>query len=194
MGKVSYWRWSVVGLAVLAFVVLNGVALGADEVNGKAAYQTNGCAACHGASGEGGAGPALKGAAFTQKFSSADKLTDLIRKGNGGMPAYAEARIDKGQMDDLVAFILSLSSSPASATKAEAAKPAAAEAAKSEPSKAVAKAVSAASTEASETSDGALTFEQWYGLVVVVLAVMLLLLFALVLNGPLKLRNQKQGR
>ncbi|MDA8189660.1 MAG: cytochrome c [Dehalococcoidales bacterium] len=162
MSKVCSWRWSVALVAVLAFLGLNGVVQAAGADAGKAVYERNACSACHGTNGEGGAGPALKGAAFAEQYSNVDKLVAFIRKGGGGMPGFTEERIDQAQIDDLVYYIQSLSKSSGKKGEGESAKAA---------------------------RVGSLTIEQLYGLGVMGVGVLLLLVFAAVLNGPLKVRR-----
>jgi mono/diheme cytochrome c family protein len=61
-----------------------------------AAYTDGGCNVCHGANGEGGIGPALAGTDH-----SFDEVTEVVRNGEGGMPAFSE---DKLSDDDLKAI------------------------------------------------------------------------------------------
>lgn len=155
------WRWMVVGVVAAAFLTMNGVALGADATRGKAVYEANACSACHGPNGAGGAGPALKGAAFLERYGSVDKMTTIIRNGGGGMPGFAD-RISREEMDDLIGYILSLS-----------------------------QAEKGAEEKGDTTMYGPFTFEQLYGLGVMVLGLLLLIFFGIMLNGPLKVRTQR---
>ncbi len=167
MERVRGWRWGIVAVAVLVFLGMSGVALGADVAGGKAVYEANACSACHGPNGDGGLGPSLKGAAFAEKYANVDKMVNVIRSGRGSMPGYPEDRIGKSEMDGLVSFVLSLSKSP----KAE---------------------VGAESAEQGETGElhyGPFTLEQLYGLGVMALGALLLIFFGLMLNGPLKVRG-----
>ena len=64
---------SLAGLVAVAGVVITSsacssepqLALSAPAKEGKALYDTNGCAACHGSNGSGGVGPALVGISGT---------------------------------------------------------------------------------------------------------------------------------
>jgi mono/diheme cytochrome c family protein len=67
----------IAGVAVFAFIT--GMAFAAED--GAAIYKAK-CAACHGASGEGKMGPALKGTSL-----SADQIADALAKGAPGKKA-----------------------------------------------------------------------------------------------------------
>ena len=163
-----YWKWGIVAVAVLVFLGLSGVALGADGASGKAVYEANACSACHGPNGDGGLGPSFKTAEFAKEYANVDKIVETIRKGRGTMPGFPEERIQKDQMDSLVAFILSLSKGAGSKDGASG---------------------DASGKGDAEVHYGPFTIEQLYGLGVAVLAVLLLSFFGLVLNGPLKVRR-----
>ena len=64
------------------------------------------CAACHGAQGEGGAGPDLRPLA-PGDASLAAAIVDTINSGGGGMPVFS-GRFDNVQMSALVAYVLGL--------------------------------------------------------------------------------------
>ena len=64
----------IAGVAVFAFIT--GMAFAAED--GAAIYKAK-CAACHGASGEGKMGPALKGTSL-----SADQIADALANGAPG--------------------------------------------------------------------------------------------------------------
>lgn len=59
------------------------------------------CAACHGADGEGGAGPPLEGLA-----QSDDQIAAIIAEGSGGMPGFGSELSSEG-IDGLVFFVQS---------------------------------------------------------------------------------------
>lgn len=63
------------------------------------------CAPCHGASLEGGAGPALKGASWQQLFGGA-KLLTVWGEIKGPMAQYAGTTFDTQQSLDLLAYLL----------------------------------------------------------------------------------------
>jgi len=64
------------------------------------------CAACHGAQGEGGAGPDLR-PFLPGDASLTAAITDTINSGGGGMPTFS-GRFDGAQMAALVAYVLGL--------------------------------------------------------------------------------------
>lgn len=72
---------------------------------GAALFADN-CSACHGAQGEGGAGPDLRPFA-PGDASLAAAITDTINNGAGGMPSFS-GRFDGAQMTSLVAYVLGL--------------------------------------------------------------------------------------
>jgi mono/diheme cytochrome c family protein len=118
------WRLSLAILAVALAVLFTGIsspALGKNSPaaregsspqgdktrvsSGKTLYGSA-CVFCHGVDGKGAAAPALRNRAFTAKA-----VSDVIANGKPGtaMPAF-KGRYSKSQVDDLVAYILSLSS------------------------------------------------------------------------------------
>lgn len=70
---------------------------------GRAIFSSAGCAACHGAGGEGGLGPRLTG-----HFHSADLISGVVRGGQGTMPAFGPDRISDLQLQALIVFVQSL--------------------------------------------------------------------------------------
>ncbi|MBI4317298.1 MAG: cytochrome c [Chloroflexi bacterium] len=169
-----------------ALLAIGQVTVAADPAAGKAAYDKNACGACHGAKGEGGGGPALTGAQFASKYSTAEKLADVVRKGTSkGMPGYAEDKISGADMEGLVAYVQSLNQvAGAAPSKAEApAKPPAA-----------VKATSPESTMAAEKplepERNGWSFEQVYAIVVAAIGLFLMFIFAVVLNGPLRIARR----
>jgi mono/diheme cytochrome c family protein len=54
---------------------------------GAAVYRSN-CAACHGADGGGGRGPALGGGAVVTRFPDAADQIAVVTDGRGGMPSF----------------------------------------------------------------------------------------------------------
>lgn len=69
-----------------------------DAAAGAEVYAAN-CTGCHGASGEGGSGPAM---ADEVPEKSDEELADIIANGGGGMPPFDLAEQD---MADLIAFL-----------------------------------------------------------------------------------------
>ncbi|TVQ87298.1 MAG: cytochrome c, diheme subunit of cytochrome bc complex peta [Deltaproteobacteria bacterium] len=85
-----------------------------DPVEGEAdrgskVYQAH-CASCHGAQGEGGAGPALSNEVFLGTVSDA-RLREMIARGRSGtpMPAYREVLSDRS-LNDVTLFVRGLAS------------------------------------------------------------------------------------
>lgn len=161
-------------------------AVSANASAGQAVYEKNACAACHGPRGEGAMGPALSGAEFTREYATTDKLMDVVRKGSGKvMSPFGEDKISQADMENLVAYLRTFSPAASSAsTKAEpttAKAPAEAKtAAKTSPSE------STQAGQAAESTVEGFTFAQKYFSVVAALAVLMLLVFAVVLKGPLR--------
>ncbi len=76
------------GIGVLATAIS---AARAQEPTGEQIFTTAGCAACHGAAGEGGIGPALAGNA---DLADADAVVRRILTGAPPMPAFAATLSD----------------------------------------------------------------------------------------------------
>lgn len=74
-----------------------------DAANGATVYSTH-CASCHGASGEGGFGPAMAEAASGMDDA---ELWELVRAGLAaeGMPAFDTDTITQQELADLVAHV-----------------------------------------------------------------------------------------
>ena len=76
-------------------------------LSGRAVYGEK-CAACHGASLEGLAAPALKGPAFQKRWMNGDqKISDLYTKMQQSMPVGAPGTLSGEQYFDLITLILS---------------------------------------------------------------------------------------
>lgn len=69
------------------------------------------CAACHGATGVGGALVGSRNAPSVL-LSNAREIAEAIRAGPGPMPAYPEAVLDQHELDSLTLYVLSLSDAP----------------------------------------------------------------------------------
>ncbi len=76
-----------------------------DTSAGKGVYEKN-CQGCHGANGAGAVGPALN------KPLSNDVITSSVRQGAGIMPAFPQGAIPDAQLQDLIAYVISLSAAP----------------------------------------------------------------------------------
>jgi mono/diheme cytochrome c family protein len=79
------------GAAAVVFVVMlfanePGAPSGATASPGGQLFQAN-CASCHGAQGEGGAGPKLAGV-VTRDFPNETDQINFVTKGKGPMPAF----------------------------------------------------------------------------------------------------------
>lgn len=59
-------------------------------IDGAAVYAEQ-CAACHGATGEGGVGPTLAGGAVVEAFPDAADQIVVVTEGRGGMPDFGTA-------------------------------------------------------------------------------------------------------
>lgn len=70
-------------------------------VEGRDLWVTN-CARCHGASGNGGAGPALHSARSDRP--SVIEMTEVIVEGRGAMPRFGSS-LDSDEIDALVRYI-----------------------------------------------------------------------------------------
>ncbi len=79
----------------------DGAAAAGDVARGAVVFEAE-CAACHGAGGEGGSGPALQGTGLEAAF-----VTERIRAGAGIMPAGLVTGQDE---TDVVAYVVSISS------------------------------------------------------------------------------------
>lgn len=74
-----------------------------DPARGSTLYRTQGCGVCHGAQGEGGVGPKLKGKSWT--FT---QFLNRLRSGLGAMPAFDESRLTDSDTKDIWAFLTEL--------------------------------------------------------------------------------------
>ena len=77
------------------------VAKPGDVTAGQAVFQQN-CEACHPGGNE-GVGPQLRGQGLPE-----DRIRTQVRQGGGAMPAFPPERINEQQLNDLVAYVLSL--------------------------------------------------------------------------------------
>ena len=99
-------------IVVVAIFLLCAVSAQAQNqaqlAGGKATFRSN-CAFCHGLTGGGGRGPALSSGRFVHG-SATDDIKNVIRNGVPGttMPSF---EFEKDELDELVAYIRSLSGS-----------------------------------------------------------------------------------
>lgn len=76
----------------------------ADDLQGKQAFETR-CSTCHGLDGGGAMGPNIQGIPFRL---GADVVANIIKNGlSGGMPAFA-GQMSDAQIQQVVAYLLSL--------------------------------------------------------------------------------------
>lgn len=59
----------------------------------------NSCASCHGGDFSGGMGPALAGTDMNE-----DEFNDIVRNGEGSMPAFSEDQIDDEELSALYTY------------------------------------------------------------------------------------------
>lgn len=114
-------------MPIMAFAMLNNpndemnLPLGDDIEAGKALFMSKACFACHGMNGEGNAlGPNMTDN-FTKQGCSEEDMVRVISKGVAGtaMVPY-EAQLKPEEINQLVAYIISLKgSNPANAKAAE---------------------------------------------------------------------------
>ena len=68
---------------------------------GQALFSSKGCASCHGRDAEGGYGPALAG-------HTREQIVKQVRNPVGAMPTFDVNEVSDEELDQIVAFILSL--------------------------------------------------------------------------------------
>ena len=73
---------------------------GASTAGGSQLFEAN-CAVCHGASGQGGSGPALAG---NRRAANASNVRDAVSFGRGVMPGF-QGRLTSGQIDAIVQYV-----------------------------------------------------------------------------------------
>jgi mono/diheme cytochrome c family protein len=92
-------------VAAIGAFTFSGVAQGAtpsgDPAHGKTLYAAN-CAACHGASGEGGVGPKLQGEKARKNFAG---VVAQIKKPAPPMPKLYPSPLSAKDVNDLAAFV-----------------------------------------------------------------------------------------
>lgn len=62
------------------------------------------CAACHGAAGEGGVGPALADGRTVERYPDAADQVAVVADGRGAMPAFAD-RLTSEEIESIVDFV-----------------------------------------------------------------------------------------
>lgn len=114
------WIGAAVVLAVIA-LVLSVVALatsdggggepqaqdgGGGSTDGQTIFEEN-CATCHGASGEGGTGPAFADGAVAEKYPDVADQKEIVVNGKGGMPSW-EGTLSDAEIDAVIEYERSL--------------------------------------------------------------------------------------
>ena len=97
----------VVALVALAFVVAlfvnePGGGSTASTSPGEAIFSAN-CATCHGAEGQGGAGPRLAGRVVKDFPDPADQIA-FVRDGRDGMPSFGGGRLSEREIAQVVDY------------------------------------------------------------------------------------------
>lgn len=103
-------RWLVWVAAAAAAVMLFSLRGGTSETiapnqlpdNDGAVIYAEHCQICHGASGQGGTGPALSGV-IAERFPDPSMQREIILTGGTAMPAF-DARLNDEQIDAVVEF------------------------------------------------------------------------------------------
>ncbi len=103
-------QWIVAALTVVTVVVLFtaeptvATEVAPDLTAGAEVFSSN-CAACHGASGEGGIGPAVIGEGTLTRFETADEVLTFVSVGSpGSMPGF-ETRLTPDDLNDVAQFL-----------------------------------------------------------------------------------------
>lgn len=90
----------------------------AEDLQGKQAFETR-CSTCHGLDGGGAMGPNIQGIPFRL---GADVVANIIKNGlSGGMPAFA-GQMSEAEIQQVVAYLLSLTPKDAGKVTGDAAK------------------------------------------------------------------------
>ncbi len=97
---------AIPGGAIPASPVPTAAAGTAGVAAGRSIFMQS-CQGCH-PNGDRGVGPALKGAAFQQRYPTDASLAAFIRQGQDGMPAFSPAQIDDTSLANLIAYIRTL--------------------------------------------------------------------------------------
>lgn len=72
-----------------------GSGASSSDVDAEGIAQSS-CASCHGSDFSGGAGPALAGLTLSE-----DEFSEIVRNGQGQMPAFSEEQIDNEELSAL---------------------------------------------------------------------------------------------
>jgi len=84
-------------------------AAGADPAAGQRVFNTL-CTGCH-PGANAGAGPALHGPTFSQRYPDDAAIAALVRAGRGGMPAFTVSLLGDADLTNVVAYLRTLSAS-----------------------------------------------------------------------------------
>ena len=77
-----------------------------EEPTGRTLFLGKGCAGCHGTNAEGTA------SAPTPAWTSAERLTEIVRVGSVGMPSYGPDELSDMELDAIFTFLLEARASP----------------------------------------------------------------------------------
>lgn len=86
-----------------------------DAARGKELFMRDACYTCHGTTGSGGG--ALGGPRLAHAGLTPNGIINELRHPRAAMPAYSEKILSDSEVGDLVAFIQSLSRTPATDAK-----------------------------------------------------------------------------
>jgi mono/diheme cytochrome c family protein len=88
-------------MAVLAAVILPGLAIAQSVDNGKRLFVRDGCYQCHGYAGQGG----IAGARLAPPVLTAQAMTRYIRRPAGSMPAFSDKVVSDQDVADIYAYL-----------------------------------------------------------------------------------------
>lgn len=74
-----------------------------DELDGGELFARH-CGACHGRDASGGFGPPLAGGRSLERFPDAADQVDLVRRGRGAMPSFAD-RLSAAEIEAIVRYV-----------------------------------------------------------------------------------------
>jgi mono/diheme cytochrome c family protein len=105
----------VLGVVTLALPSFAQSAATGDAARGKQLYLADGCYACHGTTGAGGG---FSGPKLAHDGLSPAAILQQLRQPQAQMPAYTEKVVPDQDAADIIAYIQSLSATPAPAPSA----------------------------------------------------------------------------
>jgi mono/diheme cytochrome c family protein len=90
-------------LAIVLPLVVGGSGNDDSSFDPAAAFSQR-CAGCHGAAGQGGAGPQLSGGAVVRKYPNIEDQIAVVEDGRGGMPAFKGRGLSDDQIRKIVEY------------------------------------------------------------------------------------------